>query len=64
MVVYVGSTKEKIQRLITEWEDDINRFVKVGPMDVKEWKALVHHLAVEKLNINRLYTCTGSIDAS
>ena len=44
MVAYVGGTKEEIQRLIAEWEDDINRFVKVGAVDVEGWKVLVHDL--------------------
>jgi len=41
MVAYVGGTKEEIQWLIAEWEDNINRSVKVGAMDVEGWKVLV-----------------------
>jgi len=42
MVACVGGTKEEIQRLIAEWEDDINRFVKVGAVDAEGRKVLVH----------------------
>jgi len=43
MVAYVGGTKEEIQQLIAEWEDGINRFAKVGTMDMEGWKVLVPH---------------------
>ncbi|CAA3004527.1 Hypothetical predicted protein, partial [Olea europaea subsp. europaea] len=41
---YAGGTREEIQWLIAEWEEDINRHPNVRAVDVEEWKVLVPDL--------------------
>lgn len=41
VLTYAGGTKEEIQPLIIELEEDISRHVSIGAVDMGQWKVLV-----------------------